>query len=314
MKTTGKSLILSIIIHLILVSILGVYFHRRTYQEGMTEGISVELNLKLERPRVKRMVSPRVIKPVIADIRPTSQMKPLVRPSAPLRVTTAVEFSGPDEGFDVAPELGGITGRGLNEPRTGFSTPSSIPSYSIIRKPKLLRFVGGLGGRRRVVYCLDISASMSSGFDKLSMAKAYLRQSLSDLSKDDIFNLIAFHDKAIRFRDELIPATRENVNLASEFMGQFTAASIRGNDKTDLFAPLVTALSMRPDLIVLVTDGLPSAGILDPVELARRFKKLNVIGARIYAIGMGLEEKSPGAFMLRKLAMENGGDFELIRR
>jgi len=314
MMRTGKALIISIILHLIFVTILAIHLSRRSGGEAAAKGIYVDLNVRLERPRVKRISPPRIVQPLLSTPRPSSSTKPIVKlPPPVLRgITTAARISGPSEGFDVVPDLGGTTGSGLAEPKRTLSNPASIPSYSLIRKPKLLRFVGGLGERRRIVYCLDVSASMSSGFDKLGMAKAYLRQSISDLSENDMFDLIAFHERTIRFRRNPVPATEKNVALAFRFMERFTAESTRGNDRTDLFAPLSDALRMNPDLIVLVTDGLPNAGILNPTELARKFKKANRIKARIYAIGMGLNEKSPGAYMLRRLALENEGDFELI--
>jgi len=314
MRRTGKALIISIILHLIFVTILAIHLNRRSGGEATGKGIYVELNVGLERPRVKRVSPPRAVQPLLTALRPSSPAKLVVKSPPPIfrGVTTAARISGSGEGFDVVPELGGSMEGGLAEPKRALSNPASIPSYSLIRRPKLLRFVSELGERRRIIYCLDVSASMSSGFDKLGMAKAYLRQSISDLSEGDTFDLIAFHEKTIKFRGDPVPATKENVASAFKFMMGFTAESTKGNDKTDLFAPLREALKMKPDLIVLVTDGLPNAGILNPAELANRFKEANMGGAKIYAIGMGLNEKSPGAYMLRKLALENEGDFELI--
>jgi hypothetical protein len=313
-KSTSQALVVSVIFHIIIGVILGIYLYHHSYQESGTKGLYVDLNVKLRQPKAKRVI--RTSKPVPRNSNPRTIADRVIKPTVTnvRNIATTVDLTGSDEGFGLAPETGDlIQGDMGGSIQVGPSIQPKVGSYNLVGKPKLLQFLDGMGDKRVVLYCLDISASMSSGFNKLGMAKSYLRESISDLSLRDSFGIIAFHDRVIRFSDEPVTATDENTRLAFRFMDEFTSESTKMNGRTDLFAPLSNALNMEPDLIVLVTDGLPSSGILSPDQLANSFSDANADNVKLYAIGMGLSERSPGAFMLRKLAVENEGDFELIQ-
>ena len=310
---TLRALLISLIAHAFLVAILSLYLQKAHRERGGAVGGMEVVMLRAERPRVKRVVPLRRVYSSEKPSRPSSPVAlKLIGPPSPRGVP--VQLSFPEGEGKLVPAISGGAPEGL----PGIGEVARFRPRPVVRpkpvKPKLLNFIDSLGDRRRIVYCLDVSASMSSGFDKLAVAKAYLRRSLYDLKPGDSFNLLAFHEKVIKFRDGMVPATAVNLEAASKFLMGFTGENTASFRRTNLLLPLREALKMGPDLIVLVTDGLPTAGVLDPLELARRFSKLNRNGCKLYAIGMGMEEGSPGAFMLERLARESGGDFELITR
>lgn len=129
------------------------------------------------------------------------------------------------------------------------------------------------GNPQQVVYCLDISASMKiPGLRKLEMAIQSIKESLRTLSKDSQFDVITFSAKANSRTRELVPATVENITEASRYLEGFNSDSIFGNRQTNLLGALEKALERNPSVIVLVTDGLPTAG----ADKQRRLFSLDV--------------------------------------
>ena len=108
---------------------------------------------------------------------------------------------------------------------------------------------------------MDVSASMGSA-NRLNFARSYLKDSFRLLDHGrDRFNIIAFsRDTYIFHRSKLLLATKENLDSGMHFLDEYTPQSIRMNTKTDLLSALIRAMEMEPNMIVLVTDGLPTAG------------------------------------------------------
>ena len=117
------------------------------------------------------------------------------------------------------------------------------------------------GNPQRVVYCLDVSASMQiPGLKKLELAIQSIKESLRALSVDSQFDIITFSAKAKSRKRELVPATAENITEASRYLEGFDSDRILGNRETNLLGAIEKAFEKNPSVIVLVTDGLPTAG------------------------------------------------------
>ena len=78
-------------------------------------------------------------------------------------------------------------------------------------------------------------------------------------------------------------------------------------------------LSMQDvNVVVVITDGVPTLGEKDFAELARRINELNTSHARIYTIGLvgknpdGSDNSFEAASLLRQIARDSGGSFRLV--
>ena len=117
------------------------------------------------------------------------------------------------------------------------------------------------GVTQQVVFCLDVSSSMRiPGLRKLELAIQSIKESLRALSVDSHFDIITFSAKAKSRKRELVPATTKNITEASRYLDGFNSAQILGNRETNLLGAIEKALEKKPSVIVLVTDGLPTAG------------------------------------------------------
>jgi hypothetical protein len=173
--------------------------------------------------------------------------------------------------------------------------------------------LAGDGGPRHVVYVLDISGSMTS---RIARADAEIRKALAGLRPDETFDVIAFNDEVNSFDkdNELVPATPGMVQGASVFLD-----TLQVNSGTNLEGALTAALSM-PDVneVVLLTDGVPTAGEDNFGKLARLIRRRNRNHARISCVGMvgknpdGTDNSFEAARLLQQIAHDSGGACEIV--
>lgn len=128
--------------------------------------------------------------------------------------------------------------------------------------------VFGLEGEGiRFVYVFDRSDSMNSVFtvynedaivrqvSPIGLAKQELLHSLDRLAEHHEFQVVFYNHTPRLFRPgygdyRLFPATEENKQLAKEFV-----EAIPGEGNTNHWAALQAALTLRPDVVFLITDG-----------------------------------------------------------
>ena len=170
----------------------------------------------------------------------------------------------------------------------------------------------GLGGPRHVVYVLDISGSMTSRIDR---AREELRRTLSGLGPGETFNIVVFSDQVTPFSANLTSASTLNVAQANHFLG-----SVRVDGGTNLEAAMGEALELDGvNEVVLLTDGVPTAGETDFGKLAREIQKLNKNHARISAVGLlgqnpdGTDDSFEAEGLLRQITRSSGGSSEIVR-
>ena len=154
---------------------------------------------------------------------------------------------------------------------------------------------------RDLTLIVDVSGSMSGA--KLDQAKAALAQALGTLTPADRFRLIAFSSAVRPFRDDFVPASRDNIRDARTFVDGLTA-----DGGTNIDGALDAALGHqadegRLDLVVFMTDGLPSVGERSPERLAERAAG-RLAGARLFAVGIGHDVNT---YLLDRLASEGRG-------
>ncbi len=315
MKRSNTSFIISLIIH-VLAALLFALIHRGSYIRWGLNAIPVEFNVEAPRPKLERekpRFEPMELNP---ERRPTDrkQSQPLVKIKREMDKTTAYRD------VIITDDSETLTDMDMQEGDLG--TGGSFTFRTRARgagpgargdKSQLVEFVDKSKGDRRIIYCMDVSASMGAS-NKLNLARNYLKDSLLALdSERDKFNVIAFARDVRIFRDEMLPVKRENLTAAMRFLDEYTPQNIKANSKTDLLAVLIRALEMKPNIIALVTDGLPTAGVTNPEKIIQSIREKNMNGdVRIFAIGMEMDLEQPEAWLLRTIAEQNSGEFQFF--
>ena len=225
------------------------------------------------------------------------------------KVTGRMRVRGQRSGLDMVDSLGdsrdGLIGGG--------GSPGAAKKLkrlpNIKDKLGIIEFIEEAEGPQRVVFCLDVSASMqAAGLRKLELAIEAIREALSSLDEEDSFNIITFEATAKLGKRQLAPVTEKDIETVSKYLDRFTPESIANNQGTNLLATIEMALEINPSIIVLVTDGLPAGkGIeIDSTTILETVKAKNVNGASIYIVALEIDLKhSPGAALLVDLAGQN---------
>jgi Ca-activated chloride channel homolog len=161
---------------------------------------------------------------------------------------------------------------------------------------------------KTVLFVLDRSGSMAG--KKLDQAKNALQFVLNNLRDDDTFNIIAYDDRVEAFKPEpqrYSSATRDD---ALKFV-----ANIREGGSTNIDGALKAALGMisddsRPNYVLFLTDGLPTASETNELRIAENARGANRYHARIFSFGVGFDVN---ARLLDRLSGGNGGTSEYVR-
>jgi len=160
-----------------------------------------------------------------------------------------------------------------------------------------------------ISFVIDTSGSMAG--DKIEQARSALKFCVSNLNKEDRFNIIPFSHEATRFRDTLVPATAENVAEARKF-----ADALRGVGGTNINDALLAAIEAAPDgdsdrpyLIVFLTDGQPTVSVTDPDEILKNVSRSNEGRIRLYVFGVGYDVNTR---LLDLLAEQNRGTRDYV--
>ncbi|XVF86925.1 hypothetical protein PTKIN_Ptkin18bG0080000 [Pterospermum kingtungense] len=143
--------------------------------------------------------------------------------------------------------------------------------------------------RKEVVFVVDTSESMQGC--AIENVKNALLASLSKLSSQDSFNIIAFNNEIHLFSSTMVLATRESILNATEWL----SSNLTTDGGTNIMLPLKQAMKLLSDhasesvpFIFLITDG----SVEDEREICNVMKSYLASGAsvspRIYTFGIGL--------------------------
>ena len=159
-----------------------------------------------------------------------------------------------------------------------------------------------------MVFVIDRSGSMSG--KKIEQVRAALKFVLQNLRQGDLFNIIAYDSEVEAFRPELQKYDENTRRAALGFV-----EGIYAGGSTNIDGALRTALgqlqdSSRPNYVVFLTDGLPTAGVTNEMKIVENAKAANKVRARIFAFGVGFDLNSR---LLDKLVRENHGQSEFVR-
>lgn len=157
-----------------------------------------------------------------------------------------------------------------------------------------------------VVFVIDRSGSMKG--KKINQAKAAFEYCLRRLNQGDRFNVLSFSTGVDRMARELITFDRESCSRALEFIDGIEA---RGSTNIDeaLRAALKFPHSKRPQMIVFLTDGLPTTGETNLASILTHVDEENSSDVRIFPFGVGYDVNT---HLLDKLSDENRGSVSYI--
>ncbi|XP_067243926.1 inter-alpha-trypsin inhibitor heavy chain H3-like isoform X2 [Chanodichthys erythropterus] len=163
---------------------------------------------------------------------------------------------------------------------------------------------------KNVVFIIDQSSSMSG--IKMSQTCLAMLKILSDLAEDDHFGLITFSDKIKTWKPELLKATKGNVEEAKMFVKGITSEGY-----TDINAAVLKAVDMinkhhqedSASILILLTDGDPTTGETNQVEIQKNVKKAIDGKFPLYCLGFGFDVTFE---FLEKLSLKNNGDAQRI--
>jgi Ca-activated chloride channel family protein len=146
---------------------------------------------------------------------------------------------------------------------------------------------------------LDTSGSMDG--EKLNQAKAALRYVLSNLNSEDRFNIIAFDSNTRSYAQELRPSAEADD-------AQAWVQDLEALGGTNIYLALSEALQQiegdRPTVLLFLTDGLPTEGIIDEQTLLQSLSSEAPEGIRIFPFGVGYDVNT---ILLDQMASEHRG-------
>ncbi len=158
--------------------------------------------------------------------------------------------------------------------------------------------------RRDLTLVVDVSGSMSGA--KLEQAKAAIQQVLGTLTPRDQFRLIAFSSSVRSFRDGFTAADADALAEARRWTSALVAdggTNIEGALRASLRRDGRRSRDDALDLLVFLTDGVPSVGETQPERLAA-LAAPDGTRSRVFTIGIGTDVNT---YLLERMAQDGRG-------
>ncbi|MDA1052479.1 MAG: hypothetical protein O3C40_18640 [Planctomycetota bacterium] len=156
------------------------------------------------------------------------------------------------------------------------------------------------------VFLIDRSQSMGGGgLGVLKDAEDELVRVLHGLEAKHRFQVVVYHDKSVYLeRRELLPATDANKALVPGFLSTKAAFGATGHESA-----LMSALSLEPDIIFLLTDGGEPA-LKD--QQIRAIVRLASPRTAIHCVQFGSGPLQDSNNFLARLAAATGGEYGYV--
>lgn len=154
-----------------------------------------------------------------------------------------------------------------------------------------------------VVVLIDISGSIPQTW--VNQMVRGVSDGLNSLNPEDRFNIVFFHDSPQFFAaDQIQPVNEQTLRQAREFL-----TGRKSGGYTDVNRALSRLLTRdvavdRVYNLILISDGLPTKGVLDTRELINLITRDNDLNASIYCVGVGAQQNRE---LLDFLAYRNKG-------
>lgn len=169
-------------------------------------------------------------------------------------------------------------------------------------------FFGRPFGGGRVVFVIDISGSMlqkSGTTTRLAEAFGEVMRAIATLGSSQEFNIVLFADRVDAFQPDPVRAQRENILRAFAYLD----SGVDCGGSTNLQDALRLAIAMRPDTILLLSDGEANTEDEAILAEARHLRGLHNPRMTLHAVGFHLPPGSHAERFLRRLVAEHSGTY-----
>ncbi|WP_437204429.1 VIT domain-containing protein [Planctomicrobium sp. SH664] len=161
---------------------------------------------------------------------------------------------------------------------------------------------------KTISFVIDKSGSMSG--KKIEQVREAAKFVLRNLRERDLFNILSYDAQVTSFRPELESFNEESRKAAEGFV-----ESLFAGGSTNIHDAALQALGQlkddkRPNFVLFLTDGVPTASVTNESQIAAAVRKANTIGARLLVFGVGYDVNSR---LLDRLSRENRGISEYVR-
>jgi len=177
-----------------------------------------------------------------------------------------------------------------------------------------------------VVFVFDTSGSMQG--EKIDQARKALLSLLGNLNPDDRFNILTFSSDVRPFREGLTTVSKASIDAARDWVREIKA--VGGTNINDALVdaskmmPRRLAGATRPQQIVFMTDGQPTVGETDIVQILKNVRAANSVtvagkaderatlatnSPRLFAFGVGFDVNTR---LLDTLAEDNRGASDYV--
>lgn len=160
---------------------------------------------------------------------------------------------------------------------------------------------------KNIVFTADVSSSMDGA--RMQQIKESLYNFISLLGPYDKFNIVTFGTFVKTFKPDLVPANTENINAAKDFIFQLYALGLTNIDQALTNSLQQSFGDSTSNNIVFFTDGYPTWGDTNSVNILAHVKQNNKKDARIFTFGIGNEISKS---FLQDLATQNHGFCKVI--
>jgi Ca-activated chloride channel homolog len=223
------------------------------------------------------------------------------------KATVKMDYSSklPDRDFQlIYTTSNGTLGASL----MSYMPPNSSTGYFLLLASPEVKRADVKPAAKSVVFILDRSGSMSG--NKIEQAREATRFIISNLNDGDKFNIIAYDDAVGSLHNNLKPVSQQTRREAVDYIDRILAGG-----GTNINGALMMGASMindrnTPSYIIFLTDGLPTTGIVNELQINDNFTKANKNKARLFAFGVG---DNVNARLLDRLSSQNGGTSEYVR-
>jgi len=161
---------------------------------------------------------------------------------------------------------------------------------------------------KEIIFLLDASGSI--GPLRLAQFEKGLEYSLKHLNPDDRFNIIVFKNKTVFFSPTSLKGDAENIKNALDFIHELKSWST-----TDIYGALRTSIHLNdpfvPSYRVVMTDGFPTTGIVDAMQVINEISRINDNKISIFTFGGGADVDP---YMLDFVAFKNRGWSTVVNR
>jgi Ca-activated chloride channel family protein len=165
---------------------------------------------------------------------------------------------------------------------------------------------------RDVTFLLDVSGSMAG--KKIDAALKAISSCIDKLTDADRFQVISFGSSASALFGSISRADAAHRLAARSFLGRVSASGGTNLDEALKLAFESNKDSLRLSQIVLITDGMPSAGETSEDILAEQVRKASKSNTRFYCVGFDYDfssrllERFSGAAGGRTVCLDSAGD------